>query len=105
MLVKYDESGALQCPRCRDSVRYLHQQRVVIFERSEDADKVLRVVVDGDSVLRAFVPNYESGNPSPRRHGLLIYFWCESCSENQHSGDIALAIYQHKGQTLMEWED
>lgn len=38
--------------------------------------------------------------PSLRRDGLKIGFWCETCP-----AEPSLSIYQHKGQTFIEWTD
>ncbi len=40
------------------------------------------------------------GCPSPRRGGMVIGFSCEGCSAIS-----SLSIYQHKGQTYVEWTD
>jgi len=40
------------------------------------------------------------GCPSPRRGGMVIGFGCESCPAIS-----SLSIYQHKGQTYVEWTD
>ena len=39
-------------------------------------------------------------NPSWRRRGIRILFWCEFDCPN-----AALCIVQHKGDTFMFWED
>jgi len=39
-------------------------------------------------------------NPSPRRDGIKIYFWCEWCRKN-----LELQIIQHKGDTIIGWID
>ena len=39
-------------------------------------------------------------NPSARRYGLRIFFWCEHCCAVP-----VLNIYQHKGNTFLRWED
>lgn len=90
--------GMLQCPVC-DSIN-LHQDTVAIYNCKEDENIGTHVEVDWDKVT---MDNKMTDNPSPRRHGLSIHFWCEQCSEN-HPGSI-LNIYQHKGSTIMEWED
>jgi 5-methylcytosine-specific restriction endonuclease McrA len=37
--------------------------------------------------------------PSPRRDGMSIHFRCENCESKPK-----LLIYQHKGQTFIEWD-
>ena len=105
--------GMLVCPRCGGD--YLHQSDVMVFNCGEDAEKahLTGVIKDGTGaiVTVANVDNNSSLNPSPRRHGLLIDFWCESCDVEQkpdgtyveNRSEIRLAIYQHKGCTLMDW--
>jgi hypothetical protein len=79
----------LLCPKCNSD--YLRHERVVVFERGEDDETGLRVIV---SERRAAIDNSLTGNPSSRRDGITIYFSCESCHTNSK-----LEIAQHKGQT------
>jgi hypothetical protein len=90
--------SALYCPRCADGSDYLHHGRVEVFERPEDADYVTRTVVDGKITAVDYMPNAGSGNPSSRRHGRRIHFWCEYCGDG-----LILDLAQHKGKTLTEW--
>ena len=89
----------LVCPHCR--FNYMHQGKVEVFDRSEDGDTGDYVSVGGNggSILSAnsILP---PGNPSLRRHGLTIHFSCEGCDNLPQ-----LNIYQHKGQTFVEWKD
>lgn len=85
----------LLCPRCGSN--YLHHNQVDVFERDEDAVTGLHVqVADGrvstDTALR--------DNPSSRRHGVAISFWCEGCNAK-----VVLKIAQHKGVTLVDLVD
>jgi hypothetical protein len=109
-LENYVTVSALRCPYCSET--YLHQGGVAIFEREEDADQVKVVTVSGGAVHEATIANNVSLNPSPRRYGLRISFWCEHCSgagtdeEREHGAGNKipdLAIYQHKGETFIEW--
>lgn len=86
------------CPHCH--FNYLHQEKIEVFDRGEDSDKGDYVSIGGKdgSVLSVNSP-LPPGNPSGRRHGLTIHFWCEGCEELPQ-----LNIYQHKGQTFMEWK-
>ncbi len=93
---EYQEgSGAeLHCPSC--GCNYLHHDRVEIFECGEDAAHEVHVAVaDG----KATIDTSLNGNPSPRRHGLKINFWCENCD-----AEPVLSISQHKGNTYVEFE-
>ena len=92
---QFDDSfGAeLLCPSCGGN--YLHHEHVEVFERGEDEEKGLHIsvahgktTVDGSMV----------GNPSKRRHGVLIHFSCEACSAKP-----VLCISQHKGNTLVDF--
>jgi len=83
--------GELQCPSC--GFNYLHQGRVEVFERAEDAETGTRVVVDSGKVE---VDDSMLGNPSPRRDGVRIHFWCEGCKSLPY-----MEIVQHKGNTYV----
>jgi hypothetical protein len=85
----------LLCPHCKGN--YLHHGDIDIFECGEDAKSGLHVLVtDG----KATVDTSLQGNPSSRRHGLKINFWCETC----HATPI-LTIAQHKGNTEVDFKD
>lgn len=94
---QYEEgSGAeLLCPAC--GFNYLHHEHVEIFERGEDAPHGVHVSVKGG---KAEIDTDISSNPSLRRHGLSIQFWCERC----HSISV-LHLSQHKGCTLVDFVD
>jgi hypothetical protein len=88
----------LKCPIC-DGVN-LHQKTTSIFNRKEDEDTGVFIMIDGvnataiDSKL----------NPSPRRQGLKIGFTCEECSVDDEDVVAHLNIYQHKGNTHVNWK-
>ena len=88
------ENGKLYCPRCGGD--WLHHDKVEVFEREEDAETGLHVVVDGAVSLDTDL----EGNPSSRRHGLKVHVWCETCPANS-----VLTISQHKGSTLIDLEE
>ncbi len=90
----YEEGfgGQLKCPSC--GFNYLHHDKVEVFERSEDAEHGLHVVVENGSVK---TDTDLQGNPSSRRHGLAIHFWCEGCDEKP-----VLTLIQHKGNTYVD---
>ena len=82
----------LLCPNC--GFNYLHHDRIEIFERVEDATHGVHVsVADGKAILDTSL----AGNPSSRRHGVAIYFWCECCKATP-----VLTIAQHKGNTVVD---
>lgn len=85
----------LKCPACK-GVEGLHHCGVEIYDRNEDAEKC-RLVSVGDDVCVTEADNY--GNPSGRRSGIRVHFWCELC------GTVtALTIAQHKGTTEISSE-
>jgi hypothetical protein len=93
-------NGGLACPSC-DSMN-LHHDGIRYFTRGEDDEDVQVVSVGGyeGDVSVATRPNSGSGNPSGRRTGMVIQFYCEICPVLS-----SLAIYQHKGTTYIEWVD
>lgn len=86
---------ALVCPCC--SEHYLHHGTITVFDRGEDDERGLATTLNDGSVR---VVTDLAGNPSSRRDGMRIQFWCEYSQRT----DIALVIQQHKGATLMYWE-
>jgi len=82
----------LKCPSC--GFNYLHHHKIEVFEREEDAEYGLHVVIHKSAATTD--PNL-SGNPSGRRHGLAIHFLCEGCQSNS-----ILTIAQHKGNTWID---
>ena len=90
--IPVDGLGQLLCPNCQSE--YLRHDRVDIFERGEDAPTGLHVTVDSK---HATVDTSLGGNPSTRRAGLAVSFWCEICHARS-----ALTLAQHKGNTLIE---
>lgn len=83
----------LECPSCHASD--LHHGKVEIFDRHEDQDMGLHVVVADSTVA---IDKNLSDNPSSRRHGLRIHFTCEHCSTKP-----ILTIAQHKGNTWVNF--
>jgi len=92
--VAFNDYGGLKC-KC--GCENLHHERVTIFNRTEDEDRVRVAETDGVNCVMSIQDNDKSENPSSRRDGLIINTWCESgCQER-------LAIYQHKGATFFKW--
>ena len=91
----FNDDDILPCPQCGGW--HLHQERVEVFTREHD-DAPSQVIVVDDSKISIKLVNE---NPSSRREGLLIFFSCEECRFG-HKG-AALAIYQHKGNTYVNW--
>jgi hypothetical protein len=87
----------LACPQCGSE--YLHHTGAVFFNRGEDADSVVKIVVEGATSTTSV--DAGADNPSSRRHGMFIKFDCEQCST---PGDVLqLNIAQHKGSTELSW--
>ncbi len=84
------------CPHC--GFDFLHQEKVEVWFRDEDADMALHTIC-GEGIT-FFTEDSSLGNPSPRRDGIVVSFFCESCDAKSH-----LMIYQHKGQTFIEWSN
>ena len=99
--VKIVNDNRLQCPYC-DEDTGLHQAAVDVFFQPEDTP------VDGIHINHSNeVSLSDKTNPSWRRSGLTLTFWCENCCPEevpkQDRHILYLNIYQHKGVTCMEW--
>jgi hypothetical protein len=105
------DTGSYGMLKCKCGGDYLHQGNVTIFQRSEDADTTTVIAQNDKTVQVSDFPSDDTCNPSPRRHGLILEFWCEMCNNGVIPEDedgkpveaYRLAIFQHKGQTYMEW--
>ena len=86
----------LLCPNCKGE--YLHHDTVTVYERREDAENVMQTAIRNSVLISSTVPNAQSDNPSSRRDGLTISFWCEFCDSKP-----ILTLAQHKGNTQIEW--
>lgn len=91
------DENVLICPSCGND--NLHHDHIDVFFRHKGEDsESYRLSVNaetGDSLLHGF--DHAERNPSERRHGIKVWFWCEHC----HS-DVFMTIAQHKGLTLIE---
>jgi hypothetical protein len=94
------DDDTLSCPCCGG--QFLHHGRVTIFhrERGEDSPRTLETSVEGPVTLCNITPSATSANPSSRRDGFAIAFYCEECRL-----DAELTFAQHKGQTLVQWRN
>lgn len=87
----------LECPSCHEDYSYLHHETVEIFNPvQEDAKDGLHIKVLNEEM---HVDRALNGNPSSRRHGLTISFFCETCPARP-----VLCLVQHKGCTYIYWE-
>ena len=75
----------------------MHHSRIEVFNRKEDAEIGNHTVINGSQTI---IDNDISMNPSPRRDGVSIIFWCEQCCE-----ESVLDIIQHKGMSYVRWFD
>jgi hypothetical protein len=93
MNIKLDGSRLL----CVCGSNNLHHESVKVFWR-EDEDSQEGTFFESK---RVYFNNHidPNDNPSRRRDGLLVRFWCENCS-----AEPELAISQHKGTTYVEWQ-
>jgi hypothetical protein len=91
-------NDALRCPRCLEL--YLHHEAVTVFNRGEDAERTTVTSIRDGHANTSIMNSSECENPSSRRHGLTISFWCEMCDAKP-----VLTLAQHKGQTFFAWRD
>ncbi len=93
-----DELVVLACPNCGGQC--VHHDRVDIYERSEDSNGLHVRVMGCDARPQrqpvVSVDHVLDENPSDRRQGVSIRFWCEGCSLR-----FTLDLAQHKGQTVI----
>lgn len=102
------EDGQLVCPNCGEG--YLHSQEVFVFHDAIGTGKVAVTAVKTDNkTIQSISPHELSGNPSRDRQGIKIAFTCEHChdfSSNSRPDDrYYLNMAQHKGVTLMFWDN
>jgi hypothetical protein len=83
------ELTVLLCPNCGGGCT--HHTVVDVYSRGEDAEATRTRV--GDDEMAPI------GNPSSRRSGLNIGFYCENCPQR-----FWLCIQQHKGSTYVTVE-
>lgn len=85
------EDPILYCAGCGSA--YLHQYRVEIYFRKAEGDAIgTHVDVKTGSIV---CDEIMTTNPSPRRDGLRVIFFCEHCE-----AITVLTIFQHSGQTI-----
>lgn len=90
---KYD---ALECHHCGGD--NLHQTNCATYWRDSEDSEIGASTFSGKE--EASFCNSMNGNPSPRRDGISITFWCEGCNNISQ-----LDIIQHKGSTYLDWAD
>ncbi len=87
--------GTLFCPSCGGN--YLHHNHIDTYFRHKE-DSAVGLAVTSESQFTT-VENGQIGNPSPRRDGIRIKFWCENCDATP-----SMVIVQHKGSTYVGFE-
>jgi hypothetical protein len=97
----------LLCPVCKSD--NLHHESVEVYHRVEDGSNVRVTSVTGDEFSSSIMPEKMSGNPSSRRGGIAVAFWCEQC-HGEINGNVPyyydmflLQVIQHKGTTFLNW--
>lgn len=101
----------LKCPKCGGE--HLHHTKVELFNRKEDSSKGLYIesLVEekpneknfsvGNSLDKLKIETIlPKGNPSIRRSGISIFFFCENCDAKPR-----LDIAQHKGNTILNFSN
>lgn len=100
--------NALLCPVCNGN--NLHHVAVTKYSGTEDAEHVRVTRTEGDMFSSIIAPRKTSGNPSSRRGGIVIEFWCENCHGEwnerpaNYAENFKLQIQQHKGTTYLDWD-
>ena len=97
MQVQTTPDTHLICPKCGDA--HLHHGNVHVYTRIEDGAQTVHTRVEGFHTTTAAVDSNTVLNPSGRRGGIRITFWCEGCGEESD-----MTIAQHKGVTLINWD-
>jgi len=102
--IKMDSNGdGLCCPRCGEN--NLHHDAFDWYWRPAEDRPSNNIRIEYDTATMR--PDAAKRNPSTRRDGMRLQFWCEHC----HGGDqperprFELLIYQHKGTTYIVWDD
>lgn len=92
--VIFVDNAYMTCPNCGGE--HLHQDRCEVYWRqSEGGPSDTIISSTAESTKQSGV---QDRNPSDKRDGVLIRFWCENCSAHPE-----LAVYQHKGNTIVRW--
>src|SRR5262245_43534829 len=94
--IEIDDMGRLSCPSCKENE--LHHYMVTIYGRTEDAPHTQVIEIADRGILERCMDSDECGNPSLRRDGVAVRFWCEHCDVISE-----MTIAQHKGLTLLDW--
>ena len=99
--ISVDDNLAVKCNNCGGFC--LHHFRTEVYNRDSEDECFGTMSITDDAPPECvkdmkFETSF-SNNPSPRRNGIRIYFYCEWCPKVS-----VLDIIQHKGSTYIEWE-
>jgi hypothetical protein len=86
----------LCCPACGSA--WAHHGAVTVYTRREEDGAATKTCVLPDGTVQQNIGKHH--NPSGRRDGLAIQFYCE-----QGCGPIELTIEQHKGICTLGWRE
>ena len=86
----------IACPNCEND--YLHHSKVHVYSRTSEDNPGIHAVT-GEGAVHTVDTDMRK-NPSRRRDGIRIEFWCEICD-----GKPVLEIAQHKGTTYIHWAE
>lgn len=95
---RFEPATTLLCPLCTGA--FLHSTYVVVYDRHQGGLKTFETTIDHVEMSRSAVDSEVSDNPSEKRHGLAVGFYCEDCGEDE---EFELTFAQHNGQTLVQW--
>jgi hypothetical protein len=101
----FNDMGPYLQLTCPCGGEYLHQRSTTIYERAEDELRTTVIAQRGKEVQATEFPSKDTCNPSERRQGLIIDFYCEDCSYGKYGKEMRLAVWQHKGCTYVGWAD
>lgn len=88
----YPGEGVLCCPVCKGF--YTHHYAVVAYACEEDQKAVVTAIPTNKYAVEGFnIPE----NPSARRDGVAVMFFCEECAAR-----FRVTIAQHKGSTYFK---
>ena len=83
------------CTHCGETVT--HHDKIEVFNKLEGDNLCEHFIIDFDHCTHRKSWVSHTQNPSSRRHGISVYYWCELCG-----GRSILGISQHKGSTQIE---
>jgi hypothetical protein len=95
--VESDEDNRIVCPKCHGE--HVHHGAVIVFVREREDGATRATLVDERGVDTLAGLDWAAPQNPSSRNGVLIRFWCETCS-----ACFALTLAQHKGTTLLEWQ-